>query len=129
MINKRYEKGMEVLREHLGVKADEYAQSIEKVAPLFAKINVECAYGDVYGSENSVLSAKTKELCALAALTVRGDSLPQLKLHIDAALRCGATKEEIVEVITLMILYGGFPTATNAIMVAKEVFEDKGLLT
>ena len=70
------------------------------------------------------LLQKTKELCTVAALTVRGDSLPQLKLHIECALRCGASKEEIVEVITQMILYGGFPVATNAILTAKEVFEN-----
>lgn len=119
----RYEKGIKVMREHLGPDADKYVAAIAEVAPLFAKVNVECAFGEIYGDENSVLDQKTKELCTVAALTVRGDSIPQLKLHIECALRCGASKEEIVEVITQMILYGGFPVATNAIMTAKEVFE------
>ena len=127
MIEDRFEKGLRIMREHLGSKADQYVADIQKVAPLFAKINVECAFGDCYGDEDSVLSQKTKELCTIAALTVRGDSLPQLELHIDCAIRCGATKEEIVEVITQMIMYGGFPVATNAINVAKVVFERKGL--
>lgn len=43
-------------------------------------------------------------------------------------LVCGATKDEIVEVITQMILYGGFPAATNAILTAKTVFEERELL-
>lgn len=123
MTTERYQKGIKVMREHLGPDADKYVEAIRDVAPLFAKINVECAFGDVYGDENSVLDQKTKELCTIAALTVRGDSLPQLKLHIGCALRCGASQKEIVEVITQMVLYGGFPVATNAILVAKEVFK------
>jgi len=128
MTTDRYKKGIEVMREHLGPEADKYVDDIKAIAPLFAKVNVECAFGDVYGDENSVLDQKTKELCTVAALTVRGDSLPELKLHIGCALRCGATQEEIVEVITQMILYGGFPVATNAILTAKEVFKESGLI-
>lgn len=124
----RYEKGIESMRAHLGPDADKYVDAIKEVAPLFAKVNVECAFGDVYGDPNSVLTQRIKELCTVAALTVRGDSIPQLELHIECALNCGATKEEIVEVITQMILYGGFPVATNAIMTAKSVFKRKGLL-
>ncbi len=118
----RFEKGMHVMREHLGPKADEYIQALQDVAPLFAKVNAEFAFGDLYGDENNPLDQKTRELCTLAALTVQGFSLPQLKLHIGCALRCGASKEEIVAVITQMLAYCGFPAATNAILVAKEVF-------
>ncbi|PIZ03898.1 MAG: 4-carboxymuconolactone decarboxylase [Gammaproteobacteria bacterium CG_4_10_14_0_8_um_filter_38_16] len=124
----RYEKGIKVMRQHLGKDADQYVESIREVAPLFAKINVECAFGDVYGDANSVLDQKQKELCSIAALTVLGHSLPQLKLHVSCALNCGATMDEIVEVITQMILYGGFPAATNAILTAKTVFKEKGYL-
>lgn len=124
----RYEKGLQSMRKHLGPEADKYVEAIREVAPLFSKVNVEFAFGDIYDADGSVLSDKVKELCTIAALVVRGDSLPQLDLHIECALRCGATKEEIVEVITQMILYGGFPVATNAIMTAKTVFKRKGLL-
>lgn len=121
--SKRYQKGIEALRRHLGPDADKYVEAIEEVAPLFAKVNVEFAYGDIYNDENRVLDDRVKELTTISALTVMGDAIPQLKLHIEAALRCGATKEEIVEVITQMLAYCGFPAATNAIMAAKEVFK------
>ncbi len=124
----RYEKGIEEMRKHLGPKADDYVKAIAEIAPLFARVNVETAFGDIYGDENSVLPEKIKELCTVAALTVQGFALPQLKLHVDAALRCGATKDEVVEVITQMISYCGFPAATNAIMTAKDVFKEHGLL-
>lgn len=125
----RYEKGLKVMRDHLGEKADEYIAAIREVAPLFAKVNVEFAFGDLYGEEESSLDQKTRELATIAALTVQGFSLPQLKLHIDCALNCGASKEEIIEIITQMLAYCGFPAATNAIMVAKEVFKAHGLLS
>ncbi len=69
------------------------------------------------------MDAKTRELCTVAALTVQGFALPQLKIHVEAARRCGASCEEIVEVITQMIAYGGFPAATNPLMTAKAVFD------
>ena len=125
MSSDRYEKGIKVMREHLGPNADKYVEAIAEIAPLFAKVNVETAFGEIYGDEKSILDQKTKELCTIAALTVRGDSLPQLKLHIECALRCGASQKEIVEVITQMILYGGFPVATNAILTAKAVFDEQ----
>ena len=118
----RYKTGMEALKRHLGSDAEKYITSIEEVAPLFAQVNVEFAYGDIYNDEQRVLDDKTKELVTISALTAMGNALPQLKLHIEAALRCGASKKEIVEVITQMLAYSGFPSATNAIIVAKEVF-------
>lgn len=123
--NERYKKGIEVMREHLGPDADKYIDAIREVAPLFARVNVEFAFGDIYGNEDSTLDQKTRELVTIGALTVMGNALPQLKLHIESALRCGATQEEIVEVITQMIAYCGFPAATNAILTAKEVFKAK----
>ena len=118
----RYKKGMEALKRHLGSDAEKYITAIEEVAPLFAQVNVEFAYGDIYNDEQRVLDDKTKELVTISALTAMGNALPQLKLHIEAALRCGASQKEIIEVITQMLAYCGFPSATNAIMVAKEVF-------
>ena len=121
----RYDKGIKEMRKHLGPDADKYVEEIKEIAPLFAKVNVEFAFGDIYGNENSVLSDTTKELCTVAALTVQGFSIPQLSLHIECALREGATKDQITEVITQMIPYCGFPAATNAILEAKKVFNKK----
>lgn len=124
----RYDYGMKVFKEHVGKDAEKYMENIREVAPLFEKINVECAFGDVYGDPKSVLNQKTQELCTIAALTVLGYAAMELKLHVQCALNCGASKDEIVEVITQMILYGGFPSATNAILIAKEVFKERNIL-
>ena len=118
----RYERGMEEMRRHLGPLADTYVERIRAIAPEFAWVNVEFPFGELYA--RSVVDARTRELCTVAALTVMGFALPQLKLHVDAALRCGATRDEVVEIITQMIAYIGFPAATNALMTAQKVFAE-----
>src|SRR4051812_6763876 len=117
-----YQRGMNEIRKQLGPMADSYIQRIKALSPEFAWVNVTFPFGELYTRD--VLDMKTRELCTVAALTVQGFSLPELKLHIDAALRTGASREEVVEVIVQMIAYGGFPAATNALMTAQEVFED-----
>ena len=66
----RYQKGIEEMRRHLGPKADEYVEALREVSPLFAKVNVEFAFGDLYGDEHKVLDTKTKELVTIGALTL-----------------------------------------------------------
>jgi 4-carboxymuconolactone decarboxylase len=117
-----YQRGMNEIRKQLGPMADSYIQKIKALAPEFAWVNVTFPFGELYTRD--VLDLKTRELCTVAALTVQGFSLPELKLHIDAALRTGASREEVIEVITQMIAYAGFPAATNALMTADAVFQD-----
>ena len=90
-------------------------------------MNVTFPFGELYTRD--VLDLKTRELCTVAALTVQGFSLPQLKLHVDAALRAGASREEVIEVITQMIAYAVFPAATNALMTAQAAFQDRDAAT
>ena len=117
-----YQRGMDEIRKQLGPMADSYIEKIKALAPEFAWVNVTFPFGELYTRD--VLDLKTRELCTVAALTVQGFSLPQLKIHIDAALRSGASRDEVVEVITQMIAYAGFPAATNALMTAEAVFQD-----
>jgi 4-carboxymuconolactone decarboxylase len=117
-----YQRGMNEIRKQLGPMADSYIQKIKALAPEFAWVNVTFPFGELYTRD--VLDLKTRELCTVAALTVQGFSLPQLKLHVDAALRSGASREEVIEVITQMIAYAGFPAATNALMTAQAAFQD-----
>jgi len=117
-------KGMAEMRRHFGSAADQWIKSIKEIAPEFAKVNVEFPFGELYTRD--VLDDKTRELCTVAALTVQGFALPELKVHVKGALNCGASQEEVVEVITQMIAYCGFPAATNGLLAAKEVFDELG---
>jgi 4-carboxymuconolactone decarboxylase len=48
-----------------------------------------------------------------------------LKVHIEAGLNVGLTREEITEVLMQMAVYAGFPAAVNGLFAAKEVFGAK----
>lgn len=123
MSNERYEKGLEEFRRHLGADTDAYLEKLKRIYPKFERLNVEFPFGDLY-ADKAVLDDRTRELVTVAALTVQGFSLPELSTHIKMALHCGATKQEILEVITQMLAYCGFPAATNALLAAGQVFED-----
>lgn len=117
-----YQRGMHEIRKQLGPMADSYIRNIKALAPEFAWVNVTFPFGELYTRD--VIDLKTRELCTVAALTVQGFSLVELKLHVKAALRCGASRAEVTEIITQMIAYCGFPAATNALMTMKEAFDE-----
>jgi 4-carboxymuconolactone decarboxylase len=122
MTSERYQKGLQNMRERFGAKADELVQKVKEASEFFAQVNVEFPFGDLY--TRSVLDQKTRELATVAALTVQGFSLPQLRLHTLAALNCGASREEVLEIVIQMIAYGGFPAATNALLTVKAIFDE-----
>ncbi len=49
----------------------------------------------------------------------------QVWFHLDKALDIGLEKEELIEVITHLAFYAGWPNAMSAIMVAKELFSKR----
>ena len=84
-------------------------------------IKIECGFGDIYSRPQ--LDLRTREIATIASLATLGCAQPQLKVHIEAALNVGCTREEIVEVFMQMALYAGFPAALNALFAAREIFE------
>jgi alkylhydroperoxidase/carboxymuconolactone decarboxylase family protein YurZ len=68
------------------------------------------------------LTQRERELCAVAALCVLNRE-NELKSHIIAAIRAGATKAEVAEIILQMSTYGGMPVCIEGLQIAKEVFE------
>ncbi|WP_240312121.1 carboxymuconolactone decarboxylase family protein [Teredinibacter turnerae] len=74
------------------------------------------------------MDLKSREIATVAALSAMGNAAPQLRVHIHAALNVGCTPEEIVEIITQMSAYAGFPAALNAATAAKEVFIERGII-
>ena len=121
-MTKKFNDGMKEMRKHFGKVADSWIESIREISPEFAKVNVEFPFGELY--TRSVLDDKTRELCTIAALTVQGFSISELKVHTVGALNCGASRDEILEVVTQMLAYCGFPAATNALQAVNEVFVD-----
>ncbi|MCC7105449.1 MAG: carboxymuconolactone decarboxylase family protein [Chloroflexi bacterium] len=62
----------------------------------------------------TVLEPKVRQFVAVACCTVK-NALPQLVTHARGALRLGAKREEVREVIFQMSAYGGFPYMFQAL--------------
>jgi 4-carboxymuconolactone decarboxylase len=94
--------------------------SLADIAPDFARYLIEFPFGDIYSRPG--LDLRSREIAVVAALTALGNATPQLKVHLQAALNVGVTREEIVEVLMQMAVYAGFPAALNGLAAAREVF-------
>lgn len=116
----RYERGLAKLREIDGEAGERVLQSLEGIAPDFARYLIEFPFGDIYSRPG--LDLRSREIAVVAALTALGNASPQLKVHIQGALNVGVTRTEVVEVIMQMAVYAGFPAALNGLTAAREVF-------
>lgn len=119
-IENRYERGLAKLREIDGEAGERMLESLEGIAPDFARYLIEFPFGDIYSRPQ--LDLKSREIAVVAALTALGNAAPQLKVHIQGALNVGASRAEVVETIMQMAVYAGFPAALNGLTAAKEVF-------
>ena len=91
-------------------------------APKLAELTDDVLYGDVW--ERPELSKRDRSLVTVAAL-IALNRPEQLRSHLIRARENGVTQEELIETITHLAFYCGWPNAVNAINVAKEVFEEK----
>ena len=122
MTSPNYEAGHARLNEIFGQHGTEAVANVASVAPDLARQITEHAYGDTYARET--LSLRDRSLATIAGLTALGYPQQQLASHIRGGLNVGLNRDEVVETITHMALYAGFPAAVNAALTAKEVFND-----
>ena len=87
--------------------------------PKLVELTDNVLFGDVW--ERPELSKRDRSLATVAAL-VAMNRPDQLRFHLTFAMENGLKKEELIEVITHLAFYAGWPSAMSAIMVAKEVF-------
>jgi 4-carboxymuconolactone decarboxylase len=88
-------------------------------APKLVELTDRVLFADIW--ERKELSKRDRSLATVAAL-IALNRLDQLRFHLNKALENGLKKEELIEVITHLAFYSGWPTAMSAIMIAKEVF-------
>ncbi|HDR9757350.1 TPA: carboxymuconolactone decarboxylase family protein [Burkholderia cepacia] len=120
LVEDRYTRGWNKLKEIDGEAGERVIAALAPIAPDFARLLVEFGFGDIYSRPQ--LGLKAREIATISALAALGNAQPQLKVHIEAALNVGCTRDEIVEVFMQMSVYAGFPAALNALFAAREVF-------
>ena len=88
-------------------------------APALVGYTDDVLFGDVW--KRTELSPKERSLVTVAALTTMGNT-DQLVFHLDLAKQNGNTEDELIEAITHLAFYAGWPKAMAAMTVAKRVF-------
>jgi 4-carboxymuconolactone decarboxylase len=91
------------------------------VAPKLVDLTEKVLFGDVW--ERPGLSKRDRSLITCAAL-VALNRTEQLRGHLVRAETNGVKRDELIEMITHLAFYSGWPTAMSAATVAKGVFEE-----
>ena len=80
-------------------------------APKLAQLGADVLFGDVW--ERPGLSKRDRSLITVAAL-VTAYRPEQMPFHMNRALENGVTHEELVELVTHLAFYAGWPSAVTA---------------
>ena len=99
-------------------------QRLGDFAPDFARYNDDILFGEVW-SKDDVLALKERSFVTVSALIAQGLVDSSLKFHMETAKKNGVTKDEMVEIITQLAFYSGWPKAWAAFAYAKEVYGDQ----
>jgi 4-carboxymuconolactone decarboxylase len=98
-------------REHFG-----------KIAPKLAEITDKVLFGDVW--EQPGLSPRDRSIVTVSAL-ITAFRPDELFWHMKRAMANGVTREELVEIITHLAFYAGWPSAHTAVVTLQRVLDDE----
>jgi 4-carboxymuconolactone decarboxylase len=93
-------------------------RAIGDVAPKLAELTDDVLFEDVWNRAG--LAARDRSLITVAVLVAGGDA-DQLRFHLGRAKENGVTEAELVEAITHLAFYAGWPKAMTAITVLKQL--------
>ena len=91
-------------------------------APKLVELTDEVLFGDIWARPQ--LSKRERSLITCAALVAMGKT-EQMNFHFPRAIENGITRDEIVELITHLAFYAGWPSAMSAMARAKELLANK----
>ena len=117
----KYQTGITLLNQlHGGHTGQAIIEGVGQISPKLANMGIEWVFGDIM--QDNILDFRTRELTIIASLVSQNALAAQIKAHIEAALNVGVTQAEIIALIEQLAIYAGFPSANNAMLIAKEVF-------
>src|SRR3954466_13376755 len=92
--------------------------ALGEFSPKLVDLTEAVLFGDVW--ERPQLSKRDRSLITCAALVATGKT-EQMTFHFPRALENGVTEEELVEMLTHLAFYAGWPNAMSALTKAKEL--------
>lgn len=118
----RRARGMATLTKTSGSAGEAVIHSFDDIAPDLGRMIVEHSYGEVFSRPG--IDVKTRELAACAALAAIGSATTEtpLRVHLNAAMNVGASREEILETLINLAAYCGYPATQQAVRIASEEF-------
>lgn len=109
----RYEKGLAKQKEIIGSRIDDmYKTSPKDLLHIQQYLSANC-FGDYV--TRSGLDVKTREMVTLSFLIAMGGTEPQIKGHIQGNANVGNDRQTIINLITQLLPYVGYPRTLNAI--------------
>ena len=91
------------------------------LAPKFAQLNDDVLFGEVWSREDK-LSLRDRCMITVVALISKGITDSSLEYHIRNAKNHGVTKTEMVEMITHIAFYVGWPNAWTVFPMVREIY-------
>lgn len=93
--------------------ADKVTGRLSELDDTLPAIITDYAFGAVVGRPG--LDLKVREMLTVASLVTMGNAMPQLELHMRAALNTGVTPRELLEIVIQMAVYAGVPACMNGL--------------
>jgi 4-carboxymuconolactone decarboxylase len=95
-------------------------QLMGDIAPKLAELTDNVLFGDVWARPG--LSQRDRSLVTISAL-IALNRPDQLRSHLARGRDNGLTQDEVVEAITQLAFYAGWPAAVSAVAIARDVFK------
>jgi 4-carboxymuconolactone decarboxylase len=118
--NVLHRQGLDLLEQlHGGHAGEAIVAEMRDICPFFAEMTIDWALGGVMARPG--LDLMTRQLVLVAACVTLGHAEPQLRAHVEAALKIGATREQITEVILQLTFYAGGPAVRNSLVSIRDL--------
>lgn len=124
--SEKFERGLATRRAVLGADyVDKSVNQADAFSWPIQQLTTEYCWDEIWNRPG--LDRRSRSLLNLGMIAALNRP-HELKIHVGGALTNGLSKEEIREVILQIAVYCGMPAALDSFRVAKEVFQERGLL-
>jgi 4-carboxymuconolactone decarboxylase len=125
MSQQAFEKGVQVRRELFGPELGEkHLKEATDFTRRFQDLVTRYLFAEVWGTDT--VPRRIRSIITLSMLVAMGKS-NEVKVHVQAALTNGVTKNEIREILLHAMMYAGVPAAVDGFRCAREVFAELGV--
>lgn len=121
-LENRFDKGLEVQKSIFGDVIDKNYENSPKNQVHIQKFLSDNCFGDYYTRNG--LDVKTRELITFSILISQGGCEPQVKGHIAGNVNVGNDKQTLLNTVTALLPYIGYPRSLNALSCINEVIPE-----